>query len=535
MEFISRNNLSLSDNYDNNRVGYTYRNGEYKAYLDHIIWPIEETSLYVTECTVLDLDCNLSDHLPISTYVHFKNNINAEWTESSVSSKTFHHFNWKCSIFIELYNQYLDIELNSLESIMNDETYKVDDLYRSICRVLLKSAREAEKENLKNLETTYYNKPRHSKLSSAGYEIRFRINSIDREIKSIRSKASSLTGLQKIQSNMQIQALRQKLRFENKKLIKELNSKRSMKFEKFFKFNRSRFWKEVSKFKKSSSYKPQDASLESFEAFYQDLFCADQSIINPDHHAIEEGTSKFALEIRNKCFNYEVTEFELNSAIKNLKKNKAVGFDNIPAEMLINAKSKKLTFILTRFYSKIFNTGRIPHNFNVSIVTPMPKNKVEAKRPEDFRPISVSSCFANVLEHIMLQNIDIRSNIHMNQFGYKNQYSCKHAYFVVNETIHYYNNSRTKFYMASLDAQKAFDKLWRAGLFKKLKNSIPEIFWRTLYNYYEASKIVVKFDGKKSNPIKITDGVKQGGILSSYLFNFYINDLLKSCTDLNIR
>jgi hypothetical protein len=80
------------------------------------------------------------------------------------------------------------------------------------------------------------------------------------------------------------------------------------------------------------------------------------------------------------------------------------------------------------------------------------------------------------MEHIILQNVDIRSKIHENQFGYKNKYSCKHAYFIVNETIKYYNVNKSCVYMASLDAQKAFDKLWRIGLFYKLKKSIPSIF-----------------------------------------------------------
>ena len=72
------------------------------------------------------------------------------------------------------------------------------------------------------------------------------------------------------------------------------------------------------------------------------------------------------------------------------------------------------------------------------------------------------------------------------------------------------------------------------GTFFKLKDSIPVIFWRTLYNYYNSSNIVVKLGNEVTNPFKITDGVKQGGILSPYLFNFYVNEMILACTDLNI-
>ena len=51
--------------------------------------------------------------------------------------------------------------------------------------------------------------------------------------------------------------------------------------------------------------------------------------------------------------------------------------------------------------------------------------------------------------------------------------------------------------------------------------------WRAIYNYYKTSKGRVKIDGELSNEFEITEGVKQGGILSLYLFNYFINDLLK--------
>jgi hypothetical protein len=84
-------------------------------------------------------------------------------------------------------------------------------------------------------------------------------------------------------------------------------------------------------------------------------------------------------------------------------------------------------------------------------------------------------------------------------------------------------------HIISLDASKAFDKLWRAGLFFKMIGKLDPPLWRILYNYYSISKIIVRFNNEKSGVIKISEGVKQGGILSPFLFNFYIDDLLRSC------
>ena len=59
-------------------------------------------------------------------------------------------------------------------------------------------------------------------------------------------------------------------------------------------------------------------------------------------------------------------------------------------------------------------------------------------------------------------------------------------------------------HVVSLDAAKAFDKMWREGLFNKLKGVSDPAIWRLLNNYYENSKIVVKVDGKNSLPIRTT-------------------------------
>ncbi|RNA44919.1 RNA-directed DNA polymerase from mobile element jockey-like [Brachionus plicatilis] len=163
--------------------------------------------------------------------------------------------------------------------------------------------------------------------------------------------------------------------------------------------------------------------------------------------------------------------------------------------------------------------GYLPDSFNVSIVNPIPKGGV-TNEPSDFRPISVSNSFATILEVLLLGKMDCFNQIHVNQFGYKRNLSCKHAYFIVNETINYYRQNGSKLHVVFLDASKAFDKLLRDGLFLKLINRIPDELRRILYKYYRISKIIVKYDNELGDMLESTEGVKQGGILSPYLLIF---------------
>ena len=90
------------------------------------------------------------------------------------------------------------------------------------------------------------------------------------------------------------------------------------------------------------------------------------------------------------------------------------------------------------------------------------------------------------------------------------------------------------FHVVSLDAVKAFDKMWRDGLFYKLMHKIDVFMWRLLYIYYKQSYVIVNIDGVRSEKIKTSEGVKQGGVLSPHLFNFFMNDLLEQGCALNV-
>jgi hypothetical protein len=121
-----------------------------------------------------------------------------------------------------------------------------------------------------------------------------------------------------------------------------------------------------------------------------------------------------------------------------------------------------------------------------------------------------------------------------NQFGFKQNNSCNHAIFVVKETVLNYTEHRSSCKIASLDAEKAFDRVWRDGLFHKLLTKIHPSYWFVLRKYYDSSLGIIKEDDNSNHDFEITCGVKLGGILSPYLFNLFIHDLPIECLEKNI-
>ena len=99
--------------------------------------------------------------------------------------------------------------------------------------------------------------------------------------------------------------------------------------------------------------------------------------------------------------------------------------------------------------------------------------------------------------------------------------------FLIKETVSKYRRSKSPLYVVSLDAEKAFDSLWRKGLFFKLIDKIDQNLWFILHEYYNQSDgIIMINESHQSDIFAINKGVKQGGVLSPFLFNTYINDLI---------
>ncbi len=83
------------------------------------------------------------------------------------------------------------------------------------------------------------------------------------------------------------------------------------------------------------------------------------------------------------------------------------------------------------------------------------------------RSLSISNCFSQILERLILFNSPELFKIHYNQFGFKQNTSCNHAIFVVKETILNYTENRSSCKIASLDAEKAFDRVYSISSIRK--------------------------------------------------------------------
>ena len=164
----------------------------------------------------------------------------------------------------------------------------------------------------------------------------------------------------------------------------------------------------------------------------------------------------------------------------------------------------------------------VPQSFGIGIVIPLLKGiNLEKSNMDNYRAITRPT-FAKVSESYLLLIMQIFLHTSELQFGFKKGTGCRDAISVLYYTVHYYTVN-----IACLNLSKAFDKVNVFGLADKLMSrSIPKVLIGLILDWYNKVYVAVRWNGILSSPRCLLAGVRQGGVLSPYLFNVYVNDVI---------
>lgn len=239
----------------------------------------------------------------------------------------------------------------------------------------------------------------------------------------------------------------------------------------------------------------------------------------------DENNSENNIEMLNR----DITWQEMEKVVRNLKRNKAAGPDDIKGEF-IKYMPREGQIELWCIMNEMWKNTQIGRGWETARIFPIWKAG-DTEKAENYRGIALLDVGYKMLTNIMANRIrnwlEKEKLLVESQAGFREGRGTRDHVFTLNALIN--NKLRKKggkLFCAFIDLKAAFDsidrkiltqKLDKIGIKGKMLGMIEKIYSLTLNEIITGEGISEKFQTEK--------GVRQGCPLSPILFNIFINDI----------
>lgn len=184
---------------------------------------------------------------------------------------------------------------------------------------------------------------------------------------------------------------------------------------------------------------------------------------------------------------------DVRNVIKNMKRGKSPGHDGISIEHLRYA-GVHLPRVLSLLFNFCIGHSYIPDDMMKTVVVPIIKNKTgDPSDKHNYRPISLATTMAKVLDSLVNSQLNEHLQIHDLQFGFRPNLSTEMAVMCLKQTVRYYTDRKTPVYVCFLDLSRAFDLVSYDILWHKLlgETTVPRELVSLLKYWYSNQKNAV--------------------------------------------
>ena len=228
---------------------------------------------------------------------------------------------------------------------------------------------------------------------------------------------------------------------------------------------------------------------------------------------------------------------QVTLAIKNTKNSKAIGPDGISPLMLKHLGPQTLNY-LTDLFNDVLTSGVTPPLWKTGRIIPLLKPGKPSNEGKSYRPVSLLSPLAKLLEALLLPHLQAAVQLQDSQHGFRKGRSCATALQEITTHIKQglnINKPVNRTVMVAVDLTCAFDTVSHEILIQDIsKLQLDPFIKRFLCGYLRGRKTFVQFRNTKSRCRQMRQGVPQGGVLSPTLFNLYVSSLPEPPPGINV-
>ena len=223
---------------------------------------------------------------------------------------------------------------------------------------------------------------------------------------------------------------------------------------------------------------------------------------------------------------------EIQQAISEIKKYKAPGPDGITAEEIL-ADTKITTEVFFKLFTKIWEGEIVPMEWKEAHLIKLPK-KGNLSECGNYRGISLLSIPSKVFCRILLNRIKskVDKKLREEQAGFRQGRSCIDQIAALRCIVEQSMEWDSPLIVTFVDYEKAFDSVDRRLLWRLLEHyGIPPKIINLIKAIYDGTSCRVVHSGKLTESFPVNTGVRQGCLLSPFLFLLAIDWIMKMSVD----
>ena len=477
---------------------FTYFKGEKKSQID-FVFTCNEGLKIVKSFSIIKDNWHLSDHRPVSVEISAARMVNSAFVLRRAKELNYEYQPNRPSIVRHLGSYDLNLFSNYL--LENDNTIQADVL------------QEIQKNNISGAIAKF-----DIHLHEAHRVSKKKKRAADEVSKVHMEKANSEFDNYKLsligQSADDPEAAYRKYQAARNCITSDMYSKEHRKWKNLLKNdNPKALWQHIDwkgNLSKSEIVRPTNDELAlHFEKLYS---CSDQE----ESAKIEQ----LSTDTYIPALDDPITMNNVNAAMKEMKKG---GYDY--SIEILKVLVSTVSPLLLLFFNIMFYVA-YPVSLAKSLLSALPK-KGNLSLPVNYRGIQMLAALSALYDRIMSIRLRDWCGVHYLQSAFQKGKSTIHQIFTIRLLIHIAKRTNTTIYIGFFDLEKAFDKVSRLLLLKRLiKRGIGNCMLQALKRVYLHTTCIIGTGSNASDEFRTFSGIRQGAPSSVLLFIFFIDELI---------